>query len=111
MTFKELKEMLEAITIGQNPIPVAYDHFEEYPDFKVVPPFILFRNNETFTLKADDNVHYQEDRYEIDLITDVKRDSSLEQQLETILINNHLPYDKEADYINDERIYQVRYFI
>lgn len=111
MSEKELFDLLKTITIGDNPIDVAYDHFEEYPSHKVVPPFILFRNTETQTFKADDNVHYQIDNYIVDLITDVKRDRVLEGQIEQLFKDNHLPYDKEADYIDDERIYQVRFFI
>lgn len=111
MTIKEMHDLLATIMVGTNPIPVGYDHFEQYPDKKVVPPFILYRNVETPTLKADDKVHYQNNNYEIDLITEVKRDGVLETQLETLLNDNFLPYDKEIDYINEERIFQVRFFI
>lgn len=111
MSELELKALLETITIGQTPIPVAYDHFEQFPTTpKVVPPFILYRNTNTTTFKADDKVFFQENSYIVDLITEIK-DVVVEQQLETLFNDNHLPYDKEEDYISDERIYQIRYFI
>ena len=45
----------------------------------------------------------------IDLVTD-KKDPDLEAQLEVLLTNSSMPYDKEENYIDDERIYQIRYF-
>lgn len=111
MSELELKTLLETILIGTNPIPVAYDHFEQFPTTqKVVPPFILYRNTNTTTIKADDKVFVKDNNYIVDLITEVKN-VVLEEQLETLFNDNHLPYDKEEDYISDERIYQIRYFI
>lgn len=108
---KELGDLLKTITIEQTPIEVWYDHFIASPTKpNIVPPFILYRVIDVDTLKADDKVHYQENNYIIDLITDVK-DVPLETQLETLLNNNYLPYDKEETYIGNERIYQIRYFI
>lgn len=111
MSIQELHNLLSTIVIGSSPIPVGYDHLEQFPNTKVVPPFILYRNIDTTTLKADDKVHYQDNDYIVDLITEVKRDGVLEGQLEQLFNDNYLPYDKEVEYINEERIYQVRYFI
>lgn len=109
MNETELYAILSDITLTETPlvkINVAYDHFDE----KTMPPFILYRNTNTTTLKADDKVYFQHNQYIIDLITEIK-DTSLESKLENVLNNNNLPYDKQEDYLDDERIYQIRYFI
>lgn len=104
MSEKELFSLLATLKI-----PVAYDHFEEYPKQKVVPPFIVYRNTDTFTQKADDITWYKHNNYIIDLVTD-KKDAQLEESVEALLTENLLPFDKEENYIDDERIYQIRYF-
>lgn len=88
-------------------IPVAYDHFI---NDDTIPPFILYRNDDTDTFKADDKTYHKDNNYIIDLVTD-KKDVALEEQLETLLDNNNLPYDKFEDYINNEKIFQIRYLI
>lgn len=111
MNEKELFDLLRTIQIDDtHTIPVAYDHFEENLVNRIVPPFILYRNTDTTTLKADDKVFYQNNNYIIDLVYEVKN-IALEQKLEKLLNDNYLPYDKEEDYLFDERIYQIRYFI
>ena len=111
MSDKELFDLLKTITIGSEPIDVFYDHYVPTPEKPTCPPsFILYRNYETLTLKADDKVHYQNNKYIVDLILQVPN-VNVEEQLETLFNNNYLPYDKEEDYIADERIYQIRYFI
>lgn len=111
MDIKELGDLLKTIQVGSKSIEVWYDHFEPTPTKpNIVPPFILYKVVDTTTLKADDKVHYQNNNYIVDLITKVKS-VVLEQQLETLLNNNYLPYDKEETYLDSERIFQVRYFI
>lgn len=106
MTEKELYELLSQLQIG-----VYYDHFVGTPcQPNVELPFILYRVDSTNTLKADDKVHYQDNNYIVDLVTEVK-DVELESQLEELFTDNYIPYDKEEDYLSDERIYQIRYFI
>lgn len=88
-------------------LPVAYDHFI---GDEQTPPFILYRNIDSQTFKADDMTYLRANAYIIDLVTEIK-DVELEKQLEDLFDDNHLPYDKEEDYIESERIYQIRYFI
>lgn len=104
MSEKELFDLLVTLNI-----PVAYDHFEQYPDNKIAPPFILYRNTDATTQKAEDITWYKHNNYIIDLVTDIK-DTTLEGNLEQLLTANHLPYDVEENYIAEERIYQIRYF-
>ena len=111
MGILELGNLLKTIMVGSNPIEVWYDHYvPTIAKPTIAPPFILYRVEDSTTLKADDKVHYQENNYIIDLISDVKN-VVLEQQLETLLNDNYLPYDKEEDYLGNERIFQTRYFI
>lgn len=104
MSEKELFDLLVTLEI-----PVAYDHFEQYPDKKIAPPFIVYRNTDPTTQKAEDITWYKHNNYIIDLVTELKN-VALEDSLEALLTNYHMPFDKEENYIDDERIYQVRYF-
>jgi len=90
-------------------IPVAYDHFEQYPSEKVTPPFVVYRCDDPTTVKANDITYYKHNNYIIDLVTD-KKDITMEQNLEAILTANEMPFDVEENYIENERIYQVRYY-
>lgn len=109
MTESQLKTLLGTITLTESPvtyIDVAYDHFRE----KTQPPFILFRNTDTTTYKADNKVYFKNNNYIVDLVTELKN-PTLEQKLEQVLNDNELPFDKEEDFIDSEQIYQIRYFI
>lgn len=91
-------------------IPVAYDHFNQDANSKVVPPFILYRNDDSDSFKADDKAYFRNNEYIIDLITD-KKDVTLENTFETLLNNHNLPFEKNEDFIESEKIYQIRYFV
>ena len=88
-------------------LPVAYDHFTT-PN--LIPPFILYRNTDTTTFKADDKTYKRINNYIVDLVTEIK-DTDLEESVEKLFNDNFLPFDKEEDWIDSERIYQIRYFI
>ncbi len=96
-----MKDILEELGL-----PVAYDHFINPPSI----PFILYRETETETFKADNKVYFIQPEYIIDLVVEYKS-PELEAQLEEILNNHNLPFDKAEDYIEAERIYQIRYYI
>ena len=87
--------------------PVAYDHFTKKT---VSIPFILYRNTDAQTFKADDINYNVSKQYIVDLIT-AKKEPTIESSLETLFDNNYLPYEKSEDYIESEQIYQIRYFI
>lgn len=103
MSEQELYTLLTSLSAS---IPVAYDHFTS----KVKPTFILYRNNDTTTFSADDKIRWKKNNYIVDLITD-KKDTTTEQSLETLFDNNYLPYTKMEDFIDEEQIYQIRYYI
>ncbi len=87
--------------------PVAYDHFTSK---EVTIPFILYRNTDSSAFRADDKSYILGHNYIVELATE-KKDLTVENSLETLFDNNNLPYDKTEDYIESEKIYQIRYFI
>lgn len=105
MNEKTLYDLLVTLNIH-----VAYDHFEQSPSNKIVPPFILYRNTDSFTKKAEDRTWARFNNYIVDLVTETKN-PDLEQSLEDLFYENCIPFDKEENYLDDERIYEIRYFI
>ena len=103
MNEEELYKILTTLNI-----PVAYDHFT---NDDTVPPFILYRNDDPSIFNADDISYFNSKNFIVDLVTNIK-DTNLENQLETLFNNNHIAYDKMGDdYIDSEKIYQIRYTI
>lgn len=108
MTQKELGDLLSTIEISEGVnIEITYDHFTT-PNHK--PPFIIYFIEDVSTLKADDKVHSQENNFIVDLCVEVKN-VELENKIEKLFNDNYLPYDKEEEYLDSERMYQIRYFI
>lgn len=106
MSISDLKNILDNMDIE-----VWFDHYEPTPEQpNIEPPFILYRDISADTKKADNNVVDIENNYVVDLITS-KKDIALENQLETLFIDNKIIFDKESDFIDTEKIYQIRYFI
>lgn len=104
MTHKEIFTMLKTLEI-----PVAYDHFDS--DKQIQPPFIVYREISPDTFKADCITYYRPYEFEIEVITE-KKDVSLQNQIETLLTNNHIPYDMDNEvWDDDERIYHNYYEI
>lgn len=104
MTHKQVFDMLKTLNI-----PVAYDHFDSN---KAIPlPFVVYREIAPETFKADGITYYRPYEFEIELITE-KKDVSLEGQVETLLTNNKIPYDRENEiWDEDEQIYHNFYEI
>ena len=101
---KDLFDLLKTLEI-----PVAYDHFDS--DKQIPIPFVVYREQELDTFRADGITYYQFYNYEIELITE-KKNVALERQLEGLLTNNKIPYDKtEEVWDNDEKIYHIFYEI
>ena len=102
---KELYDILSLMNI-----PLAYDHFIQSEQSSVAPPFLLYRNTDSSTFKADDMVLRKFNNHVVDLITDTK-DIEIEEELEDLFVEYHIPFDKFEDYIESEQIFQIRYFI
>lgn len=104
MKHKEIFDMLKTLQI-----PVAYDHFESKKTIQ--PPFIAYREVAPETFKADGVTYYRPYEFEIELVTD-KKDVSLQEQVETLLTNNNIPYDMYNEvWDEDEKIYHNYYEI
>lgn len=90
-------------------IPVAYDHFTSNKNVR--PPFVVYREISPQTFKADGITYYRPYDFEIELVTEIK-DVNLQEQIETLLTNNKIPYDiNDEIWDEDERIYHNFYEI
>ena len=101
MTLTEIYNMV--VQVG---VPVAYYQFSD--DTAKPPPFICYYypNDDDFSA---DNINYTRiNQLVIELYTDNK-DFALESQLETVLIQHDMYFDKTEVYIDDEKMYMVTY--
>lgn len=99
---KQLFDLLKTLNI-----PVAYDHFESNKEVSI--PFVVYREQQASTFRADDLTYHQFYNFEIELITE-KKEIALEKQLEELLTTNKIPYEKNDEvWDNNERIYHNFY--
>lgn len=111
MSEKELYDLIKVIQVNYQYIPVYYDHYESDADTpNLEPPFILYRVEDTDNLMAEDQTYFSDNNFIVDLVV-THIDKLLEAQLEKIFNDNFIPWDKEVDYLSNERIYQVRYYL
>ena len=98
---ERLAEMLTALGL-----PYAYDHFAEgeSPD----PPFVCYLLPGSDNFSADGKVYYKINEVHIELYTDLKN-LDLEQQLEDILDEASIFYNKTEVWIDSEKLYEVLY--
>lgn len=104
MKHKSIFDMLKTLNI-----PVAYDHFDS--NKQVSPPFVVYRERDVDTFKADGISYFRDYNYEIELITE-KKNPQLQEDLEELLTNNKIPYDLQSElWDNTEKIYHNIYEI
>lgn len=101
MTYGEIVNMLDATGF-----PVAYDHFQEgeAPN----PPFIVFLFPRSNNFSADGRVYKKINSLDIELYTDLKQ-PDVEAQVETVLDEHNIFYNKTEVWIPDEKLYEVVY--
>ena len=87
-------------------IPFAYDHFAEGE--AVDPPFICYLLPESDNFAADGKVYFKANEVHIELYTDTK-DLSVEQQVEAVLDEHGIYYDRSEVWIESEKLYEVLY--
>ena len=99
-----MEELLQILNESQ--IPFAYHHFAEGESPE--PPFIcyLFQGSNNFS--ADGKVYYKINEVHIELYTDLK-DLAVEQQLEDVLDEHGIFYNKSETWIESEKLYEVLY--
>ncbi|MCD8398096.1 MAG: hypothetical protein LUD12_13105 [Lachnospiraceae bacterium] len=101
MTHEEVKTMVESIGF-----PSAYHHFAqgESPD----PPFVVYLYPNADNFAADGIVYFSVNVLNIELYTD-KKDPDVEAQVEAVLTENGIYYEKSEVWIESERLYEVLY--
>lgn len=88
-------------------VPVAYSHFKK----AVNPPFIVFRGNGQETFGADNTWYYKYNNYIIEYYFTIK-DESFEDEIEELLLDNGMNYDKSEDvFIDSEEMFVIYYTI
>lgn len=98
---EELLQMLQEMQI-----PFAYHHFAEGE--AVNPPFICYLLPGSNNFSADGKVYFKINEVRIELYTDLK-DLAVEQQVEDVLDEHEIFYNKSETWIESERLYEVLY--
>lgn len=99
-----MEELLQILSETQ--IPFAYHHFAEGESPK--PPFICYLLPGSNNFSADGKVYYKINEVHIELYTDLK-DLAVEQQLEDVLDEHGIFYNKSETWIESEKLYEVLY--
>ena len=101
MTYSEIMAMLTEIGL-----PFAYDHFAEGESPGL--PYIVFLFPGTDNFMADDVVYFGITEVAIELYTDFKSPPD-EKKVENVLNAYEIPWDKTEVWIEDVKLYEVRY--
>ncbi len=87
-------------------ISFAYDHFAEGESPE--PPFLCYLLPESNNFSADGVVYLRISVVHIELYMD-RKDPSLEQSVEAVLLGHGIFYDKTEVWIESEKLYEVLY--
>ena len=99
-----MEELLQILNETQ--IPFAYHHFAEGESPE--PPFICYLFPGSNNFSADGKAYYKINEVHIELYTDLK-DLAVEQQLEDVLDEHGIFYNKSETWIESEKLYEVLY--
>jgi hypothetical protein len=97
----ELITMMEATGI-----PYAYDHFAEGESPE--PPFLCYLLPSSDNFAADGTVYFKANEVHIELYTDYKN-PTVEQQVEAVLEEHGVFYDKTETWIESEKLFEILY--
>ena len=92
--------------LSETQIPFAYHHFAEGESPE--PPFICYLLPGSNNFSADGKVYYKINEVHIELYTDLN-DLAVEQQLEDVLDEHGIFYNKSETWIESEKLYEVLY--
>lgn len=92
--------------LNETQISFAYHHFAEGESPE--PPFIYYLLPGSNNFSADGKVYYKINEVHIELYTDLK-DLAVEQQLEDVLDEHGIFYNKSETWIESEKLYEVLY--
>ena len=98
---EELLQMLEEMGL-----PFAYHHFAEGESPE--PPFVCYLLPGSKNFGADGKVYYKINEVHIELYTDWK-DLVVEQEVEAVLDEHGVFYNKSEVWIESEKLYEVLY--
>lgn len=99
--------MADIITmLTETGIPFAYHHFAEGDS--PAPPFICYLLPASDNFSADGMAYHKINIVNIELYTDLKSPDT-EQQVESVLDQNGIFYNKTEIWIESERLYEVLY--
>ena len=87
-------------------LPFAYHHYAEGE--AAAPPFICYLLPGSSNFSADGKVYYKINEVHIELYTDFK-DLAVEQQVEDVLDEYGIFYNKSEVWIESEKLYEVVY--
>jgi hypothetical protein len=87
-------------------IPYAYDHFAEGESPE--PPFLCYLLPSSDNFAADGTVYFKTNEVHIELYTDYKN-PPVEQQVEAVLDEHGVFYDKTETWIESEKLYEILY--
>lgn len=99
-----MEELLQILSETQ--IPFAYHHFAEGESPE--PPFICYLLPGSNNFSADGKVYYKINEVHIELYNELK-DLAVEQQLEDVLDEHGIFYNKSETWIESEKLYEVLY--
>lgn len=101
MTVQEIRAIIEGFGI-----PAAYYEFED--DTVQAPPFLAWYFDGDDDFHADDTNYVHIRTLVIELYTP-RKDFALEGKIEARLEELNLPYDKDGEYLNSERMHMTTY--
>ena len=94
------------LMLNEMQIPFAYHHFAEGE--AVEPPFICYLLPGSSNFSADGKAYHKINEVHIELYTDLK-DLAVEQQVEDVLDEHGIFYNKSEVWIESEKLYEVLY--
>lgn len=100
MTTQDIAAMMEELSI-----PTAYYQFK---DRKVAPPFAVFYYPDNADMAADNQNYAKIPELVIELCVDDK-DFGLEAEVEQLLTDHELVYDRDETWNSTERMYIITY--
>lgn len=103
MTLKDFYQLVKAL--GS---PLAYHHFEEGRVISL--PYLLYWVSGSENKGADNMAYHKQVEVVLEVYTKTKN-LELEGQVENLLDNHHIYFDKVEVYVSSEKLYQVTYHI
>lgn len=101
MTYKQIADMIDSIGLDY-----TYDFFPN--NIAPQPPYIVFNYPQSNDFGADNINYCSIDVLNIELYT-AEKDFGMESQVEAVLEQNGIFYEKTEAYIRQENLFQITY--